>query len=338
MRYLGDIISASGARRPCIEDRRNTGWARVSEITAILTAIPSNIKIQVGLKLREAKLLNGILYSTEAWNNTTDKEWERLEQVDMAAFRALIGGGHSKCPKAFYSLEFGTLMIRHVVMIKILIYHHHIITRDDSEFIKKVYMKQKENPLKGDWVQLIQKDFEFIEEDWNDFHIRSIPKDIYIKNIKEKVQRAAFKNYLSLREASKTKMKPLIYEEFQMQKYLTSNQFNREEVKLLYSLRSKCYPSKANFKNMNKGNLKCIFLCDQVETQEHVFQHCEPVLRRLKLTHTEQIKSIYGSPLEQKSAIQIFVKIDQMRKFMIDNLLPGETNARTQDNIIPNHL
>ena len=45
-------------------------------------------------------------------------------------------------------------------------------------------MKQKENPLKGDWVQLIQKDFEFIEEDWNDFHIRSIPKDIYIKNIK----------------------------------------------------------------------------------------------------------------------------------------------------------
>ena len=226
VRYLGDIISASGARRPCIEDRRNTGWARVSEITAILTAMPSNRKIQVGLKLREAKLLNGILYSTEAWNNTSDKEWERLEQVNMAAFRALIGGGHSKCPKACYSLEFVTLMIRHVVMIKRLIYHHHIITRDDSELIKKVYMKQKENPLKGDWVQLIQRDFEFIEEDWNDFHIRSIPKDIYIKNIKEKVQKAAFKNYLSLREASKTKMKPLIYEELQMQKYLTSNQFN----------------------------------------------------------------------------------------------------------------
>ena len=54
---------------------------------------------------------------------------------------------------------------------------------------------------------------------------------------------------------------------------------------------------------MNKGNLKCIFLCDQVETQEHVFQHCGPILRRLKVTHTEQIKSIYGSPLEQKSAI-----------------------------------
>ena len=104
VRYLGDIISASGARRPCIEDRRNTGWARVSEITAILTAIPSNRKIQVGLKLREAKLLNSILYSTETWTNTTDKdkEWERLEQVNMAAFRALIGGGHSKCPKAFY--------------------------------------------------------------------------------------------------------------------------------------------------------------------------------------------------------------------------------------------
>ena len=102
VRYLGDVISASGARRPCVEDRRNTGWARVSEITATLTAMPSKRKIQVGMKLREAKLLNGILYSTEAWNNTSNKEYERLEQVDMAALRALIGGGHSKCPKPFY--------------------------------------------------------------------------------------------------------------------------------------------------------------------------------------------------------------------------------------------
>ena len=69
--------------------------------------MPNSRKIQVGLKFRDAKLLNGILYSTEAWNNISDKEWERLEQVDMAAFRALADGGHSKYKKKTHSRGIG---------------------------------------------------------------------------------------------------------------------------------------------------------------------------------------------------------------------------------------
>ena len=44
--------------------------------------------------------------------------------------------------------------------------------------------------------------------------------------------------------------------------------------------------------NMNKGNLKSVFQCDQIETQEHIFENCEPILRRLNLNHIEQIKSV----------------------------------------------
>ena len=53
-------------------------------------------------------------------------------------------------------------------MTKRLSYHHHIITRDDNELIRKVYQKQKDTPLIGDWVKLIEKDYAFIGEDWND--------------------------------------------------------------------------------------------------------------------------------------------------------------------------
>ena len=49
-------------------------------------------------------LLNGILFNSEAWSGLTDKDTERIEQVDMAAIRAIIGGGHAKCPKAFFNL------------------------------------------------------------------------------------------------------------------------------------------------------------------------------------------------------------------------------------------
>ena len=38
-------------------------------------------------------------------------------------------------------------------------YHHHIITREDTETINKIYNKQKEDPIKGNWVELVKKDF-----------------------------------------------------------------------------------------------------------------------------------------------------------------------------------
>ena len=45
------------------------------------------------------------LFNSEAWSNLLDKDIEKLEHVDMAAIRAVVDGGHSKCPKAFYFLE-----------------------------------------------------------------------------------------------------------------------------------------------------------------------------------------------------------------------------------------
>ena len=37
VRYLGYIISSSGAMRPCVDDRRNKGWGKMAEITGILS-------------------------------------------------------------------------------------------------------------------------------------------------------------------------------------------------------------------------------------------------------------------------------------------------------------
>ena len=81
----------------------------------------------------------------ELYRLVADTDIEKLEVVDRAGLRALIGGhkggGHAKCSKAFYYLEFGALMIKHIIMIKRLMYHHHILSRDDCEMIKKVYLK-----------------------------------------------------------------------------------------------------------------------------------------------------------------------------------------------------
>ena len=195
-------------------------------------------------------------------------------------------------------------------------------------------MKQKESHIKGDWVQTIRNDYEFLGEDLEDMenYIKCTPKDIFMNNMKCRVHKAAFSSYLKMKETCKKKMNKLNYEEFKIQKYLLSSQFNSKEKKLLFSLRSNCYPAKNNFRNMNKGNLLCMLNCNQVETQSHIFENCEPVLSRLDQTQLKPLDSIYGSLNEQKSAVEVFLKIDILRKQLIDNLLPGEAYARTQDN------
>ena len=75
-------------------------------------------------------------------------------------------------------------------------YHHHLITRDDKETIKKIYYKQKESNLKNDWYQTLKTDFEFIGEDISEERISKFSKIEYSNHIKKKVEKAAFTLYI----------------------------------------------------------------------------------------------------------------------------------------------
>ena len=59
VRYLGYIVSASGAMRPCVNDRRNKGLGKMAKNTGILSELLKSTRIEVGMKLRDAKLHNG---------------------------------------------------------------------------------------------------------------------------------------------------------------------------------------------------------------------------------------------------------------------------------------
>ena len=196
------------------------------------------------------KLTDGMLFSTEAWSSITDSEMDRIEQVDLALLRTLMDG-HSKCSKVFIYLEFGVLSFRHLITIRRLMFHQHILTREDHEIIKKVYMKQKEHHTKGDWFRMLIKDFEFIKVDMIEDTIRSSTKEEYRKLIKQQVKASAFKSYMQQKEQSKKKLKGLVYEDIKIQPYLTQDIFSLKEKKLLFALRSHSYRAKMNYKKMN---------------------------------------------------------------------------------------
>ena len=297
-KYLGDVISCHGGVKDTLENRRNKGWGKIAEIMGILSELPNIYTIEVGLQLRETKLCNGVLYSAEAWSSITDSELDRIEQLDTSLLKTIIDG-HAKCNKAFYYLEFGLLSFRHLIMIKPLMYHH-IITRDNNETIKEIYMKQKESNTKGDWFRMLMKDFEFIGVEMDEEAIKNTSKEVYYKDIKKKVKVGAFKYFIQIKEKSKKKMQHISYTNITLQDYMHMQKFSLKEKKLLFSLRSSCYPARMNFKKMNRLSLTCSLKCNTEETQFHIFQSCRPILEKLGVSEVPQLSQIYGSHQEQK--------------------------------------
>ena len=174
VKYLGNIVSSHGGVLETIEDRRNKGWGKVSTILGILSEVDlGNRRVEVGLQLRKALLVSSLLFTSETWSGVQEAQLRRLEQVDQALLRSLLYTAHSKVAVEFLHLETGTLKLRHILSINRMMYHYHLLTLDESESIRKIYNKQKEDTTKGDWYELLEKDFKFIGKEINEEEILS---------------------------------------------------------------------------------------------------------------------------------------------------------------------
>ena len=86
--YLGDKIDRSGKLKPTIESRISRGYGAISNILAIVNEIPlAHWRVEAGLHLRQAMLLNGTLFNSGAWQGITISEIHQLERVDEALLR-----------------------------------------------------------------------------------------------------------------------------------------------------------------------------------------------------------------------------------------------------------
>ena len=210
-KYLGDIVTSNGGIRETVMDRVSKGYGRVGEILGILDAsYLGHYRVKQGLILRDAILCNGMLYSTDAWSALGETETESMEKVDTFLLSSLMSG-HPKCPTEFHYLETGTLMIWHLITIRRLMYHYEIVTRPDNEVIKKIYNKQTTNSCKGDWIELLRKDFAFIGDTLDDTFVSSFGRKSYKRYIEQKVKEAAFNYYKSLQNQH-GKVKNIFYD------------------------------------------------------------------------------------------------------------------------------
>jgi hypothetical protein len=151
--------------------------------------------------------------------------------------------------------------------------------------VLRVFNAQSESPLEGDFVKLVQKDFELINEIYNERLVTSMNKKQFKKWVKSKIKKAAFNALIEDKNSDKNKkINNIKYKKLQIQSYLKSKLFSNHEINILFRLRSRTTELKSNFKTKYFDQLECsVKGCSQEESQEHVFTSCHPVLKLLNI-------------------------------------------------------
>ena len=100
-----------------------------------------------------------------------------------------------------------------------------------------MYKSQNRNPVKGDRVDMVKKDFAKIEMEINEEAIQSESKLVYKNRMKKHIRKYMLSE-LKKKQEGHNKISNICYNDLKTQEYLKTHMLNNHEVFLLFSLRS----------------------------------------------------------------------------------------------------
>ena len=245
---------------------------------------------------------------------------ESLETIDEYLLRKIFKTG-SKVPKESLYLESGAIPIKYIVMGRRLNYLHHILSRNETELISKVYKAQRNNPAKNDWYIQVQSDIIETKLNMKDKDISRMKKIKFKHIVKEKVKNLALLKLLEIK-SSHSKGKETQFKKLEKQEYLKSKVLTKKQKSLLFNLRFRMTNMKINFKNMYT-----VYTCDLCKEEEDSIQHCLecPVLlnncSELYNDRIVKFDDLFGSVVKQVRAVQLFEKILEKREELLEQLI-----------------
>ena len=311
-KYLGDIITTNAKHAATVSTRRARGFGIISDITQILNHIQdSKRRTRVGLHLRQAWLINSILLNIEVWHNVLKKDTNIFLNLDHYLMRQ-ITGAHSKVPVEFLYLETAAIPIDYILASRRVNYLHNILSKQDSELVKRVYIAQTDITVKGDWCDMVKMDMELIGLNMTESEIQSMSKNKFKRHVKKCMTTATF-SALKLMQADHIKIKHIKYKAFKLQPYLQSGLFSQEEASTLFNLRANTVNGfKACFLNMHKNDIECKLGCTVEDTMAHSFQ-CKQLGTQSEISYD----AIFANETQQKQAVIEFINISCTRSALL---------------------
>ena len=176
---------------------------------------------------------------------------------------------------------------------------------------------QKCNEIKGDWAKIADEErikYGILE---TNEEICKMLKTKFRKIVKKSIKLHATK-YLDDLAKPHSKSAKIRNNLLKKKSYFTDRRFSREDVQLLFKLRTKMINCKSNFSNAYDNQLQCR-MCeepDSVENEDH--------LLTCSVLNTEnydvQYSDVFESIDKQYSAVKVFKNVLRKRQVYLDNM------------------
>ena len=149
-KYLGDIVSSSGSCEENIKERCKTGYKAISQIKSLVKDVSlGKFSVQIGLIMRDSIFTSKVLLNAEVWHAVKKNQIEDLEIIDRMLFRQILDA-HSKTGLEWIYCDTGKFNLKSLIQIRRLMYLWHVLSRDDTELIRRIYNTQKISSDAGD--------------------------------------------------------------------------------------------------------------------------------------------------------------------------------------------
>ena len=152
-KYLGDYLCGSGLTESVsasINSRRGIVTRAIFEIRAVIDDIRSREAggLSAGLDIWNMAVLPMLIYNAECWFVISRKDITELEKMQNLFLRSLLAVG-SGCPTAALYSETGTILIEYRILMKKLLFLHHVVSLNEGSLAREVYEVQSKLKLPG---------------------------------------------------------------------------------------------------------------------------------------------------------------------------------------------
>ena len=264
--------------------------------------------------MKESMLVSKLLSNSEVWYNITKDQYTKLERIDEMYLRRVLNVPIS-VPKESLHIETGCLPLKFMVKIRRLMYLWHILSREETELIRRVYTTQKMSNSGGDWVNILDSDKNELGISLTDQEIQGVSKNVFKNYVNSKVRINHLKS-LNNRKKTHSKSQNLNCTQLKTAEYLKNPRFSSKQKRLLFKLRSKTLDVKQNFSGQHR-NPWCTSCGLFPETQSHLLQ-CPQLVINLQYLSGKTAKLnenfIYGNMQQQEIIVNIFSDILEVRE------------------------
>ena len=187
-------------------------------------------------------------------------------------------------------------------------------------------MKQMEERKKGEWFDTIMKNYEYINEPFDEAILLTRTKIQHKQWVKHAVSKAAFKELMEAKE-DHSKVRHVRYETLETQSYIIDPSFSTKLKHLLFKLRTSTEDFKCNFKSMYAHDVEkmtCPLKCQEPQeqdTQEHILNctKLQTVWSHDDMQQKIEYSHIFGSLEQQRHVTVLICKLLEKRSILVES-------------------